>query len=157
VRELADSLREEEGPNDVRVTTVYPAGTATSLLERVRAGFGQTYDPDTAITPHSVAALVVDALEAPSDVHLVELSGPKGAADSATDMLTLSPQGKRASSLRLCLSRHYCVLVAAPGSTSRWTRSAGRCSTRPSSPRQRTGLRSPVRQPRCRRRPVRDP
>jgi NADP-dependent 3-hydroxy acid dehydrogenase YdfG len=74
LRELADSLREEEAQNDVRVTTVYPGGTATGLLERVRAEFGQPYDPDAAISPHSVAALVVDAFEAPSDVHPVELS-----------------------------------------------------------------------------------
>jgi short-subunit dehydrogenase len=81
LRELADSLREEEGANDVRVTTVYPGGTATGLLERVRADFGQPYDPDAVMSPHSVAALVVGALEAPVDVHPVELSmrsTPKG-------------------------------------------------------------------------------
>lgn len=74
LRELADSLREEEAPNDVRVTTVYPGGTATGLLERVRAEFGRPYDPDAAGTPHSVATLVVDAFDAPGDVHPVELS-----------------------------------------------------------------------------------
>jgi NADP-dependent 3-hydroxy acid dehydrogenase YdfG len=74
LRELADSLREEEAPNDVRVTTVYPGGTATDLLERVRAEFGQPYDPEAAISPRSLATLIINALEAPSDVHPVELS-----------------------------------------------------------------------------------
>ncbi|TDD93367.1 SDR family oxidoreductase [Actinomadura rubrisoli] len=63
LRELADSLREEEAPNNVRVTTVYPPGTATGLLERVRAEFGQPYDPDAAGSPQSVAAHIVNALE----------------------------------------------------------------------------------------------
>jgi short chain dehydrogenase len=45
LRELADSLREEEEHSGVQVTTVYPAGTATERLRRVRAAFGRDYDP----------------------------------------------------------------------------------------------------------------
>lgn len=45
LRELADSLREEEEARGVRVTTVYPAATATDLLGEVRHAFGRPYDP----------------------------------------------------------------------------------------------------------------
>lgn len=45
LRGLADSLRFEEAEHGVRVTTVYPAGTATERLRRTRAAFGQPYDP----------------------------------------------------------------------------------------------------------------
>lgn len=69
LRELADSLREEEG--GLRVTSVYPGGTATGLLARVRAQFGQPYDPGDCISPRALAALVVDALEGPGDECLI--------------------------------------------------------------------------------------
>lgn len=41
LRELADSLREEEEPSGVRVTTVCPAATATERLRKIRAAFGR--------------------------------------------------------------------------------------------------------------------
>ncbi|MEO3798267.1 SDR family NAD(P)-dependent oxidoreductase [Nonomuraea sp. B10E15] len=39
LRELADSLREEEAPHGISVTTVYPAATATGLLGEVRSAW----------------------------------------------------------------------------------------------------------------------
>ncbi|PZG21693.1 short-chain dehydrogenase, partial [Spongiactinospora gelatinilytica] len=45
LRELAHSLREEESPHGIRVTTIYPAATATALLAEVRTTFGRPYDP----------------------------------------------------------------------------------------------------------------
>ncbi|HEX5511369.1 MAG TPA: SDR family oxidoreductase [Actinomycetales bacterium] len=73
-RELADSLREEEAANGVRVTTVYPAGTATDLLRQVREQFGRPYDPEACIQPESLAAMVVAAIGSPPDAHVAELS-----------------------------------------------------------------------------------
>jgi NADP-dependent 3-hydroxy acid dehydrogenase YdfG len=73
-RELADSLREEEAGNGVRVTTVYPGGTATDLLRQVREQFGRPYDPEVCIQPESLAGMIVAAIESPPDAHVAELS-----------------------------------------------------------------------------------
>ncbi|MDP4500463.1 SDR family NAD(P)-dependent oxidoreductase [Nonomuraea turcica] len=74
LRELADSLREEEEPHGVRVTTVYPAATATELLREVRTTFGRPYDPERCIRPETLAEMIVWALAAPADAYACELS-----------------------------------------------------------------------------------
>ncbi len=71
---LADSLRIEERPNGVRVTTIYPAGVATDLLAEVRAGFGRDYDPAECIQPNTLASFIIGAIDAPADAYLSELS-----------------------------------------------------------------------------------
>lgn len=72
--ELADSLREEEADHGIRVTSIYPTGTATDLLARVRAAFGRTYDPAACIQPDTLAAFVVWVLDCPDDAHVTDLS-----------------------------------------------------------------------------------
>ncbi|AQZ60659.1 putative oxidoreductase [[Actinomadura] parvosata subsp. kistnae] len=74
LRELADSLREEEAAHGVRVTTVHPAATATDLLGEVRSAFGRPYDPATCIRPESLAAMIVWLLNAPPDAYACDLS-----------------------------------------------------------------------------------
>jgi NADP-dependent 3-hydroxy acid dehydrogenase YdfG len=74
LRELADSLRLEEAANGVRVTTVYPGGTATEHLRQVREAFGREYDPQQLIRPESLAAIVTWVLAAPADAYVAELS-----------------------------------------------------------------------------------
>ncbi|SDK35486.1 SDR family NAD(P)-dependent oxidoreductase [Nonomuraea jiangxiensis] len=74
LRELADSLREEEAGHGIRVTTVYPAATATDLLGEVRRTFGRPYDPATCIQPETLAAMIVWVLSAPADAYACELS-----------------------------------------------------------------------------------
>ncbi|QFY09986.1 SDR family NAD(P)-dependent oxidoreductase [Nonomuraea phyllanthi] len=74
LRELADSLREEEAAHGIRVTTVYPAATATDLLGEVRRAFGRPYDPESCIQPETLAAMIVWALSAPADAYACELS-----------------------------------------------------------------------------------
>ncbi|WP_214324240.1 SDR family NAD(P)-dependent oxidoreductase [Nonomuraea sediminis] len=74
LRELADSLREEEEPHGVRVTTVYPAATATDHLRDIRASFGRPYDPAACIQPDSLAAMIVWLLAAPADSYACELA-----------------------------------------------------------------------------------
>ncbi|MGI5284970.1 SDR family NAD(P)-dependent oxidoreductase [Nonomuraea polychroma] len=74
LRELADSLREEEESHGVRVTTVYPAATATELLREVRTTFGRPYHPERCIRPETLAEMVVWALAAPADAYACELS-----------------------------------------------------------------------------------
>ena len=72
--ELADTLRLEEGPNGVRVTSIYPGGVATELLRKVRGALGRPYDPSACVSPASLAAVVAMALDAPPDVDLTEIA-----------------------------------------------------------------------------------
>jgi NADP-dependent 3-hydroxy acid dehydrogenase YdfG len=74
LRELAGSLREEEAGHGIRVTTIYPAATATDLLGEVRSAFGRPYDPDSCIRPESLAEMIVWVLNAPADAYACELS-----------------------------------------------------------------------------------
>jgi len=74
LRELADSLRAEEATHGIRVTTVYPAATATSLLSDIRRAFGRPYDPESCIRPQTLAAMIVWVLSAPADAYACELS-----------------------------------------------------------------------------------
>jgi NADP-dependent 3-hydroxy acid dehydrogenase YdfG len=74
LRELADSLREEEAAHGVRVTTVYPGATATELLREVRTGFGRPYDPAACVRPETLASMIVWVLAAPADAYPCELS-----------------------------------------------------------------------------------
>jgi NADP-dependent 3-hydroxy acid dehydrogenase YdfG len=74
LRELADSLREEEAPNGIRVTSVYPSATATDVLRRIRARFGRSYDAARCIQPASLAAMIVWVLSAPPDAYVSELA-----------------------------------------------------------------------------------
>jgi NADP-dependent 3-hydroxy acid dehydrogenase YdfG len=74
LRDLADSLREEEDRHGVRVTTIYPGGVGTDLLRRVREQFGQAYDPAAAVSPRTIAMVVLTALEFPDDAHLMDIT-----------------------------------------------------------------------------------
>jgi NADP-dependent 3-hydroxy acid dehydrogenase YdfG len=74
LRELADSLREEEELSGIRVTTIYPSATATEHLRSIRTAFGRTYDPALCIQPATLAAMVAWVLSAPPDSYVSELS-----------------------------------------------------------------------------------
>jgi NADP-dependent 3-hydroxy acid dehydrogenase YdfG len=74
LRELADSLREEEAAQGVRVTTIYPGSVRTELLRKVREQFGRPYDPAQTISPETFASLVLYLLEFPADGQIVEVS-----------------------------------------------------------------------------------
>lgn len=72
--ELADSLRLEEAPNGVRVTSIRPGGVATDLLRAVRRDFGAPFDRARSISPDSLAAVVASVVDAPPDVDLTDIS-----------------------------------------------------------------------------------
>lgn len=74
LRELADSLREEESEHGVRVTTVYPGGVGTELLRRVRAQFGREYEPENTLDPSSLAGIVATIVDLGDDAHITEVS-----------------------------------------------------------------------------------
>jgi NADP-dependent 3-hydroxy acid dehydrogenase YdfG len=74
LRELADSLRKEEARHGVRVTTIYPGGTATELLQKVRAQFGSPYDAANSIQPATLASVILTILDMREDAYLPEVS-----------------------------------------------------------------------------------
>jgi NADP-dependent 3-hydroxy acid dehydrogenase YdfG len=74
LRELADSLREEEARHGLRVTTVYPGGTATERLRKVREQFGRPYHEDDCIRPQTLAEAVLTVLDLREGAYLSELS-----------------------------------------------------------------------------------
>jgi short-subunit dehydrogenase len=79
VRAIADALREEERPQGLRVTTVYPGRTATPMQEKVHQQEGASYDASRWIDPASVAATILAALDLPRDAELTELTVRPGA------------------------------------------------------------------------------
>jgi NAD(P)-dependent dehydrogenase (short-subunit alcohol dehydrogenase family) len=74
LKALADSLRAEEAPHGVRVTSVYPGRTATPMQEKVHQQEGREYDASRYIDPESVATTILLALDLPDDAHLTDLA-----------------------------------------------------------------------------------
>lgn len=73
VRAFADSLRQEEEPHGLRVTTVYPGRTATEMQQAVTAAEGVEYTPDKYLRPDSVAMAVLSAVTATPDAHPTDI------------------------------------------------------------------------------------
>jgi short-subunit dehydrogenase len=73
LRAVADSLREEEAPHGVRVTSVYLGRTATPMQAKVHAQEGKAYDPADWATPASAAASIVHVLDLPPDVTIPDI------------------------------------------------------------------------------------
>ncbi|WP_415951614.1 SDR family oxidoreductase [Streptomyces sp. KLOTTS4A1] len=74
LKALADSLRHEEKPNGVRVTTVYPGRTASPMQAKVHQQEGKDYDPARWMDPESVATTILTALDLPRDAEITDLS-----------------------------------------------------------------------------------
>ncbi|MFD3718322.1 SDR family oxidoreductase [Streptomyces sp. NPDC058674] len=74
LKALADSLRAEEKPNGVRVTSVYPGRTATPMQAKVHSQEGREYDPAAWIDPESVATTIVMAIDLPRDAEVNDLT-----------------------------------------------------------------------------------
>lgn len=74
LRALADSLRAEEQDRGVRVTTIYPARTATPMQEKVHAQEGRVYDPSLWIAPGVVAETLLHVLDLPPGVTIPDVT-----------------------------------------------------------------------------------
>jgi NADP-dependent 3-hydroxy acid dehydrogenase YdfG len=75
LRAIADSLRQEVNPYGIRVLSVYPGRTATTMQASIHAMEGKDYQPDRLVQPEDIAAVVVCALSLPrtaevTDVHV---------------------------------------------------------------------------------------
>lgn len=73
LRAFADSLRAEEEPSGVRVTSVFPGRTATDMQRAVRAAESADYEPERYLRPESVADAVLSAVRATPDAHPTEI------------------------------------------------------------------------------------
>ncbi|MEU6659728.1 SDR family oxidoreductase [Streptomyces sp. NPDC046821] len=74
LKALADSLRQEEHGNGVRVTSVYPGRTASAMQVKVHQQEGKPYDAARWIDPESVATTIVMALDLPRDAEINDLT-----------------------------------------------------------------------------------
>ena len=71
LRGFADSLRADEPA--LRVTSVHPGRIATAMQEDLIAYEGRDYDPSQFLSVETVAAVTVDAINAPRDAHIHEV------------------------------------------------------------------------------------
>jgi short-subunit dehydrogenase len=74
LKALADALREEERPNGLRVTSVFPGRTATPMQAKVHRQEGKSYDAERWIDPESVATAVLTAIDLPRDAEITNLT-----------------------------------------------------------------------------------
>ncbi|MCM2387760.1 SDR family oxidoreductase [Streptomyces albipurpureus] len=74
LKALADSLRQEEHPNGVRVTSVYPGRTASPMQVKVHSQEGREYDAARWIDPESVATAILTAIDLPRDAEINDLT-----------------------------------------------------------------------------------
>ncbi|MEU9098775.1 SDR family oxidoreductase [Streptomyces sp. NPDC048361] len=74
LKALADSLRNEEHLNGVRVTSVYPGRTASPMQAKVHSQEGKEYVPARFIDPESVATTIVMAIDLPADAEVNDLT-----------------------------------------------------------------------------------
>jgi NADP-dependent 3-hydroxy acid dehydrogenase YdfG len=72
LRSFADSLRNDEA--DLRVTSVHPGRIATEMQQDLRAYEGREYDPADFLSAETVARVTADAINAPNDAHIHEVS-----------------------------------------------------------------------------------
>ena len=73
LRAFADSLRDEEAHNGVRVTSIHPGRVDTEMQRTVVAHEGGEYHPASYLRPETVAGAVLFAASAPDDAALTEL------------------------------------------------------------------------------------
>jgi len=73
LRAFADSLRAEINVDGVRVLSVFPGRTATSMQKAIYAEEGRTYRPRQLLQPLDVAEAVLGMLQLPRSAELTEL------------------------------------------------------------------------------------
>ncbi len=73
LKAIADSLREEVNKEGVRVLSVYPGRTATSMQSAVHKIEGREYHPELLMQSEDVAAVVINALSLPRSAEVTDL------------------------------------------------------------------------------------
>lgn len=62
---VADTLREEENADGVRISSVFPGRTATARISMLHAKEGREFRPELLLQPEDVASVVVNILTLP--------------------------------------------------------------------------------------------
>ena len=73
LKSLADTLRIEVNPDEVRVISVYPGRTATPMQAQIHSLEGKPYHPDRLIQPADIATSVICALRLPRTAEITDL------------------------------------------------------------------------------------
>jgi NADP-dependent 3-hydroxy acid dehydrogenase YdfG len=81
LKALADGLRQELNPEGLRVLSIYPGRTATSLQAAIHELEGRPYRPERLIQPDDVAFMVISALKVArtaevTDIHMRPMIKP---------------------------------------------------------------------------------
>ncbi|HLY52059.1 MAG TPA: SDR family NAD(P)-dependent oxidoreductase [Steroidobacteraceae bacterium] len=70
---ITEALREELNPRGIRVTSIYPARTATPMQQALQRLEGRVYQTQALLQPDDVAGLIACAVNLPPHVQLVDL------------------------------------------------------------------------------------
>jgi NADP-dependent 3-hydroxy acid dehydrogenase YdfG len=73
MKSIADCLRMEVNTNGVRVMSVYPGKTASSMQQRAHELMGKPYDAASLMQPEDVAQMVLSALALPKTSEMTDL------------------------------------------------------------------------------------
>lgn len=73
LKAIADSLREEVNPHEVRVLSVFPGRTATPRQATLHEMEGKLYHPERLIQPQDIAAVVINALSMPRSAEVTDI------------------------------------------------------------------------------------
>jgi short-subunit dehydrogenase len=74
LKAIADSLREEINADGMRVLSVLPGRTATSLQEAIFRWEKRSYDPRLLLQPEDVAEVVINTLALPRTAEVTNIS-----------------------------------------------------------------------------------
>ena len=70
---LADSLREEVNPYGIRVLSIYPGKTATSMQEKIFLENGNSYQPESLLQPEDISGVIIHSLMLPGTAEITEI------------------------------------------------------------------------------------
>lgn len=70
---IADSLREEVNPDEVRVLSVFPGRTATAMQEDVYRQENREYEKDQLLQPEDIAQSIINALSLPRTAEITDI------------------------------------------------------------------------------------
>jgi short-subunit dehydrogenase len=74
LKAIADSLRAEVNPDDVRVLSVYPGRTASPQQAAIHKAEGKEYRPELLMQAADVATIVIDALKIDRTAEVTDIS-----------------------------------------------------------------------------------
>jgi NADP-dependent 3-hydroxy acid dehydrogenase YdfG len=74
LKAIADSLRDEVNSEGIRVLSIYPGRTASSMQEKIHKMEGKKYNPKCLLQPDDIANVVINALSLPRTAEVTDIS-----------------------------------------------------------------------------------